>query len=140
MAVGLAAAAVLVIGFALSSGIAAGLLESIGIGTSAMPRTVTTLVAELDTVELPDGSRAILAPSSSLRYTISPHTGPRELQLEGEAYFDVEHDAERPFRVRTRNVVVEDLGTVFVVREYAGDSRARTTRISGDRSIGHRTI
>lgn len=129
--IGLAAAAVLVIGFAMNRGIAAGLLELIGIGASATPRTVTTLVAELDTVELPDGSRAILAPSSTLRYTMSPRSGPRELQLEGEGYFDVEHDAERPFRVRTRNAVVEDLGTVFVVREYAGDPRTRVAVRSG---------
>lgn len=129
--IGLAAAAVLVIGFAMNRGIAAGLLESIGIGASATPLTVTTQVAELDTVELPDGSRTILAPSSSLRYTISPRSGPRELQLEGEAFFDVEHDAERPFRVRTRSAVVEDLGTVFVVREYTGDARTRVAVRSG---------
>jgi transmembrane sensor len=130
-AIGLAAAAALVIGFAMDRGIAAGLLESIGIGASAVPQTMTTQVAELDTVELPDGSRAILAPNSSLRYTISPRSGPRELQLEGEAYFDVEHDAERPFRVRTRSAVVEDLGTVFVVREYTGDARTRVAVRSG---------
>jgi ferric-dicitrate binding protein FerR (iron transport regulator) len=129
--IGLAAAAVLVIGLALNWSIASRLLRSLRAGASAAPRTVTTMVAELDTVELPDGSRAILAPNSSLRYTISPRSGPRELQLEGEAYFDVLHDAERPFRVRTRHAVVEDLGTVFVVREYAGDPRTRVAVRSG---------
>jgi transmembrane sensor len=129
--IGLAAAAVLAVGLALNWNIASTLLQSFRVGASATPRMAATVAAELDTVELPDGSRAILAPNSSLRYTISPRSGPRELQLEGEAYFDVEHDPERPFRVRTRHAVVEDLGTVFVVREYAGDPRMRVAVRSG---------
>jgi transmembrane sensor len=89
------------------------------------------LAAELDTVDLPDGSRVILAPNSRLEYAVSPRIGPREIRLEGEALFEVMHDDERPFRVRTRRAVVEDLGTSFVVREYAEDSRARVAVRSG---------
>jgi transmembrane sensor len=128
---GFAAAAALLIGFALNSTAASALLRTLRDGAPVESRTVTTRVAQLDTINLPDGSRVILAPNSRLEYAVSPRTGPREIRLEGEALFDVMHDDERPFRVRTRRAVVEDLGTSFVVREYAEDSRARVAVRSG---------
>ena len=128
---GLAAAAVLVAGVGLNWDATSRLLRVIRADGAVESRTFATRAAELDTVNLPDGSRAILAPNSSLRYAIAPLAGPRELRLEGEAFFVVKHDGERPFRVRTRHALVEDLGTSFVVREYAGDRRARVAVRSG---------
>lgn len=93
--------------------------------------TVMTLPGQRTTVELPDGSRATLAPNTELRYTISADRGARELRLDGEAYFEVLHDDARPFRIRTASAVVEDLGTAFVVREYDADQRARVAVRSG---------
>lgn len=133
--VGLAAAAALVVGVALNWGAATGFLRNIGGRAQTVPHTVATLAAELDTVNLPDGSRVILAPNSNLRYAIAAGAGRREVWLEGEAYFDVEHDEDRPFRVRTRHAVVEDLGTSFVVREYAGDVRARVAVRTGSAAL-----
>jgi ferric-dicitrate binding protein FerR (iron transport regulator) len=128
---GFAVAAALLIGFALNSTAASALLRTFRDGAPVEARTVTTRVAQLDTLNLPDGSRAILAPNSRLEYAMSSRTGPREIRLEGEALFDVRHDEDRPFRVRTRRAVVEDLGTSFVVREYAEDLRARVAVRSG---------
>lgn len=127
----LAAAAVLVVGVGLNRSAASSLLKAIRADRAVESRTVATRAAELDTVNLPDGSRAILAPNSSLHYEMAPLDGPRELRLEGEALFDVEHDEDRPFRVQTRHAVVEDLGTSFVVREYAADGRTRVAVRSG---------
>ena len=42
----------------------------------------------------------------------------RAVELEGQAYFVVRHDARLPFRVRTRRGTTEDLGTAFDVRAY----------------------
>lgn len=92
---------------------------------------VATLPGQRTTVELPDGSRAMLAPNTELRYTISPNRGPREVTLAGEAYFEVRHDEARSFRVRTASAVVEDLGTAFLVREYTADPGARVAVRSG---------
>lgn len=128
---GLAAAAVLAIGIALNWSAASGLLRAFRADGSAVSRTVVTRAAQLDTVNLPDGSSVILAPNSSLHYAVASLRGPRELSLEGEAYFDVKHDDERPFRVQTRRAVVEDLGTTFVVRDYAGEVHARVAVRSG---------
>lgn len=95
------------------------------------PHTIATTPGQRATVNLPDGSRAVLAPSTTLRYVISERGGPRVLELDGEAYFEVHHDPARPFRVRTRHAVVEDLGTTFVVREYPADAQARVAVRAG---------
>jgi transmembrane sensor len=129
-AISFAAAAALVLGVALNWNAVSGALRRAGRSAPAA-RAVATLAAELDTVDLSDGSRVILAPNSKLRYSIAPLAGPRDVALDGEAQFDVKHDDARPFRVRTRSAVVEDLGTTFVVREYASDPRARVTVRSG---------
>lgn len=72
-------------------------------------------------VDLPDGSRVILAPETRLRipdtYTVHGR-GPRDLFLEGQAHFQVEYDSARPFKVYAANGIAEDLGTEFVVTAY----------------------
>lgn len=75
-----------------------------------------TRVAERSMVRLPDGSQVHLGPTSSLRTLDGYGNGAREVELTGEAVFTVQHDAARPFRVRTAGAVIEDLGTEFVVR------------------------
>lgn len=73
-------------------------------------------------VMLVDGTRVWLNVDSKLH--VSPGYGERtrDVQLEGEAFFDVQHDDDRPFRVHTREALSEDLGTEFGVRAYPGDS------------------
>jgi transmembrane sensor len=68
--------------------------------------------------QLPDGSRVTLAAGSRLRWGGRFGRGARDVALEGEGYFDVVHDEARPFRVRTRNAVAQDVGTRFVVRAW----------------------
>lgn len=67
------------------------------------------------TALLPDGTRLTLAAGSHVTWNAS-YT--RDVALEGQAYFDVVHDASRPFRVHTRDAVAEDIGTRFVVRAW----------------------
>ncbi|MFN8803744.1 MAG: FecR family protein [Gemmatimonas sp.] len=70
------------------------------------------------TAQLPDGSRVTLSAGSRLRWGGRFGRGARDVALEGEGYFDVVHDEARPFRVRTRNAVAQDVGTRFVVRAW----------------------
>ncbi len=81
---------------------------------------VLTRPGERAEVRLPDGSRVVLGVASRLRYPRDFGVGARALDLEGEAYFDVVHDAKRPFRVRAGAGELEDVGTAFVVRSYSG--------------------
>lgn len=80
-----------------------------------------TAVAHRDTVALPDGSTAILAPSSRLRVAALDDTV-RAFELDGEAFFSVQADVVRPFRIRSGGAVTEVLGTEFTVRSRAGDA------------------
>jgi ferric-dicitrate binding protein FerR (iron transport regulator) len=90
-------------------------------------RTLTAPAGQRVPVSLPDGSQVILSPGSTLRYAAATFgtTARREVHLEGEAYFDVDHDARRPFVVRAGDLVAEDLGTEFVVRAYPEDEYGR---------------
>ncbi|MGH9891029.1 MAG: FecR family protein, partial [bacterium] len=70
---------------------------------------------------LADGSRVMLGAESRLRIPAAYNTvagGGRHLFLEGEAYFEVQHDSTRPFLVETPTGIAEDLGTEFVVTAY----------------------
>jgi len=86
---------------------------------SAPLREVVARRGQRTALDLPDGSRVLLAPESRVRLAKdfgAPTVGvPREILLEGEAYFQVHHDSTRPFRVETGTAVVEDIGTEFVV-------------------------
>src|SRR2546428_8785006 len=77
-----------------------------------------TTAAQRMVVRLQDGTQVTIAPLSRVRYRGDYGTR-RELYLDGEAYFQVAHDARRPLRVHTAQSVTEDLGTAFVVRAYA---------------------
>lgn len=71
-----------------------------------------------DTVTLADGSRIILGPASRL----SVSSMSREIDLEGEAFLTIVHDAAKPYTVHANGVVIRDIGTEFGVRGYAGEA------------------
>lgn len=75
-------------------------------------------------VELPDGSMVHLNSGSRIYYPAS-FREKREVRLEGEAYFDVQHD-KLPLRVETFNATVQVLGTRFVVRAWPDESEPET--------------
>ncbi|MGQ3298895.1 FecR family protein [Reyranella sp.] len=81
-----------------------------------------TGTAELRQVDLPDGSRVILAPASAIAVTIADDQPGRRVELlSGEAFFQVRPDPARPFRVRARDVETTVLGTRFDVRLGSDD-------------------
>lgn len=80
-----------------------------------VPVTYTTAIGEQRTVTLPDGSKAILAPASTVVVAARYGKPNRGLSLTGRAWFQVSHDAARPFRIEAGGMMVEDLGTEFEV-------------------------
>src|SRR5688572_9543978 len=82
-------------------------------------RELVTPNGQRATVTLGDGSRVVLNAGSRLRYAAAIARGSRDVYLDGEAYFEVTHDAARPFRVHAHGSVAHDLGTRFTVRAYA---------------------
>lgn len=80
---------------------------------------------------LSDGSVVWLNSKSKLTYPAQFNGKTREVELEGEALFDVAHDAKKPFIVITPQYRVNVLGTVFNVKSYPENSVFETTLISG---------
>jgi transmembrane sensor len=87
--------------------------------SAAASRTVATGVGQRDSVLLADGSRVILGPQSRIVIPADYATR-RTVDLTGDGYFDVKHDAAHPFSVRTSKALVEDIGTAFTVESDAG--------------------
>lgn len=77
-------------------------------------------LGQRQTILLPDSSTVIL--NSNSRLTVSSHfnTKDREVRLEGNAFFDVARDKDRPFIVWTGSMATKALGTAFYVH---GDKR-----------------
>ncbi len=88
-------------------------------------RVVSTPPGQRASFRLPDGTSVMLGVASTLRHAVAFGVGRREVELEGEAYFEVVHDENRAFAVRAGDIVAEDLGTQFVVRAYREDRHAR---------------
>ena len=69
---------------------------------------------------LPDSTKVWLNANSKLVYPTSFKEGIRQVELDGEAYFDVKHNGDNPFVVRTKSMNVTVLGTEFNVSAYSG--------------------
>jgi len=72
-------------------------------------------------ITLPDGSKVWLNSQSRLTYSDNFNVKKRELLLDGEAYFEVAHNPEKPFIVHSNDISVEALGTAFGVKAYNED-------------------
>ncbi|WEA01917.1 FecR family protein [Mucilaginibacter sp. SJ] len=82
-------------------------------------------------VVLPDGSKALLNAASSLTYPTNFSGTERKVELTGEAYFEVAHNPDKPFRVYSKSQVVEVLGTHFNINTYDDEPDIRTTLLEG---------
>lgn len=110
----------------LKIAIAALIIIIAGLGYWCMDNGVFFVPAEKEivttgkrkTVKLPDGSLITLEPNSRLAYPNRFTGGTREVHLTGEAYFEVKPNKEKPFIVRTPNLIATVLGTSFNVEAY----------------------
>lgn len=82
-------------------------------------------------IQLPDGSQVWINSGSSLTYDNFLKSNIREVQLNGEAYFDVVKDPEHPFIVHTSGIDIKVLGTAFNVKAYQAESTIEATLIHG---------
>lgn len=84
------------------------------------PVDTVAIAAEKEMVHdtLPDGSTAFLNKGTALSYQYNPRKKRRSVKLQGEAYFDVKHEAEKSFIIETEEVIIEDIGTAFNVTAY----------------------
>lgn len=82
-------------------------------------------------VVLEDGTRVYLNAASTLKYPVSFTGDSRQVELEGEAYFEVTPNPERPFIVRTADMDILVRGTSFNIDAYPERKTSRTTLVTG---------
>ncbi|KAA8477178.1 FecR family protein [Arcticibacter tournemirensis] len=83
-------------------------------------------------VRLPDGTSVWLNAASKLVYPVNFHgSKERRIQLDGEAYFEVAKDKNRPFIVKTGKQEVTVLGTHFNINGYKDEPIISTTLMEG---------
>lgn len=116
-------------GFAVAAMLA--LVVSLALGwrhyTTVEQSTYHTAIGDLREVPLTDGSAATL--SSDSRVVVTMSHGERHIDLQqGEAFFTVTKDPERPFVVSAGGRRVIAVGTRFAVRRDAGDLRVVVTQ------------
>ena len=100
-------------------------------------QTVSTL-AETRTVHLPDGTSVTLNHYSSLSYPERFKSDDREVELSGEAYFEVSKDSKHPFIVQTETIDVQVLGTHFNVDAYPDNPDVKTTLLTGSVAVSNK--
>lgn len=92
---------------------------------------VSTLNGSQSKVMLPDGSQVWLNSGSKITYAKDFGAAIREVNLVGEAFFDVVKNPAKPFVIHARNVNIRVVGTAFNVKSYPGDKTTETSLIRG---------
>ncbi|HZF65566.1 MAG TPA: FecR family protein [Chitinophagaceae bacterium] len=97
----------------------------------AAKNEIVTKKGSKSKIILPDGSLVWLNADSKISYSGDFQGETREMQLTGEAYFDVKKDRNRPFIIHTNSIDVRVLGTAFNVRSYPSEKTTETSLIRG---------
>jgi transmembrane sensor len=84
------------------------------------PTQTFALRTDVTTVHdtLPDGSAAFLNRKSTLSFEYNPTKKTRTAKLQGEGYFEVKHEEQKPFILTAEDVLIRDIGTAFNVKAY----------------------
>lgn len=80
---------------------------------------------------LSDGSKVILNAATTFRYPTSFDGKNRQVYLDGEAYFEISKNSEKPFVVKLKKQEITVLGTTFNVQAYGHESYSEVTLLTG---------
>lgn len=89
-------------------------------------------------LKLTDGTGVWLNAASSIKYPVAFLGNERKVEITGEVYFEVKHDAKKPFRVVSNQQMLEVLGTHFNVNAYPEEHQTKTTLLEGSVRINAR--
>lgn len=111
------------------------------------PANATT-VTELNTIATPnggqynivlsDGSKVWLNAASSLKFPSEFKGAERNVELNGEAYFEISKKKSMPFNVLANGTKVTVLGTHFNIMAYADGGNVKTTLLEGAVKLSHK--
>ncbi|MDR3251182.1 MAG: FecR domain-containing protein, partial [Tannerella sp.] len=94
-------------------------------------QTITVPPGQRVNLTLPDGTDVWLNARTSISYPVVFGRKERMMKLDGEAYFEVAKDKDKPFTVRTRDGEIEVTGTDFNVQAYSSENIFETTLMEG---------
>lgn len=92
---------------------------------------VSFIKGKRNSFTLPDGSEVVLIKQSKIRYPSNFNDGNRKIYLDGEAYLDIVHNKNSPFRVFIGEHQIEVLGTEFFVSAYSQNKFIQVDLVSG---------
>ena len=94
-------------------------------------QTVTVPAGQRAQITLADGTRVWLNSKSTMKYAANFGRNERNVELDGEAYFEVAKNKNTPFYVHTETNKVKVVGTSFNVCAYSGSHEFGTTLVEG---------
>jgi transmembrane sensor len=106
---------------------------------SANTASISSIKNQEKQLILPDGSKVWLNSGSDLKISNKFNGNVREVYLSGEAYFDIAHNAAKPFIIYTGEVVTTVLGTAFNIKEDKNKQTIEVTVTRGKVSVADGT-
>lgn len=105
-------------------------------GKKSIQNAFTDIVVEASPgtstkLSLPDGSKVWLNAGSRISYSQGFGVKDRNIELVGEGYFEVTHDSEKPFIVKTKELSLKVTGTKFNFQNYPDDYGASISLLEG---------
>ncbi len=98
---------------------------------SANRNTIIETTGEIKEVTLPDGSQVTLNRNTTISYTKDFNKTSRKIVLDGEAFFNVERDEQKPFIISVKETTVEVLGTSFNIQGYSSNEELEVVVSTG---------
>ena len=92
---------------------------------------LTTPYGRQFSLVLSDGTKVYMNAGSTLEYPVAFSGNERLVKLSGEAYFEVAHNSKIPFRIKTADQLIEDIGTAFNVNAYKDEKLTTVTLVEG---------
>ena len=115
--------------------------ESLTVESTEMSyATLTTPKARTQQLTLVDGSKVWLNSESSIHFPTVFTGTERNVEITGEVYFEIAHNAKMPFNVKVNGMRIEVLGTHFNVNSYDNEELIKTTLLEGSVRIRKNNI
>ncbi|MEN2401734.1 FecR domain-containing protein [Flavobacterium sp. MC2016-06] len=100
--------------------------------------TLSTPTGGQYNIVLADGTKVYLNAVSSIKYPTQFNGDQRVVELDGEAYFEVAKNKNKPFIVKSGDQDIEVLGTHFNVHAYDNESVVKTTLLEGSVAVTYK--
>ena len=100
--------------------------------------TLSTPTGGQYNIVLADGTKVYLNAVSSIKYPTQFNGNQRVVELDGEAYFEVTKNKNKPFIVKSGDQDIEVLGTHFNVHAYTNESVIKTTLLEGSVAVSYK--